>query len=73
MGYAALQIERQSVSEVLLDDIEALAEQESGSTENLNCYCVLLSDQSCAVNNNGSSKCATGPNVKCWEYNNNCN
>lgn len=39
----------------------------------LKCYCALMSDNSCAVNNNGSSVCAGGYNVKCWDYDRNCN
>lgn len=72
MAFISFKVQHRPASEILLDDIEALT-QEGGSGETLNCYCALMSDQSCAVNNNGSSKCATGPNVKCWEYNNNCN
>lgn len=54
-----------------ISDIEALARGES--EEYLKCYCALLTDSNCAVNNNGSSVCAGGNNVKCWEYNRNCN
>ena len=52
---------------------ESLAGTERALVPNLTCYCALMSDQSCAVNNNGSSVCAGGENVKCWEYNRNCN
>ncbi|GAA6368984.1 MAG: hypothetical protein IJ340_10240 [Odoribacter sp.] len=58
---------------LLLSGVEALTAGETGGGDILYCYCALMSDASCAVNNNGSSKCASGVNVKCWEYNNNCN
>ncbi len=57
---------------LFLSDVEALTAHESGG-DILYCYCALMSDANCATNNNGSSKCASGVNVKCWEYNNNCN
>ncbi|MDE6450988.1 MAG: hypothetical protein K2L23_01615 [Odoribacter sp.] len=59
-------------SALLLSGVEALTEGEVGG-DILYCYCALTSDANCAVNNNGFSKCASGVNVKCWEYNNNCN
>ena len=58
---------------LLLSGVEALTAGETGGGDILYCYCALMSDASCAVNNNGSSTCASGVNVKCWEYNNNCN
>lgn len=57
--------------------IEALANLEGDDpgmgAPYLKCYCALMSDNSCAVNNNGSSVCAGGYNVKCWDYDRNCN
>lgn len=53
-------------------NIEALANG-GESTGYIRCYCALMSDNNCAVNNNGSSVCASGDNVKCWEYDGNCN
>ena len=58
---------------LFLSDVEALTAGESGGGDILYCFCALMSDNSCAVNNNGSSKCASGVNVQCWKYNNNCN
>lgn len=58
---------------LVLSSVEALTADEGGGGDILYCYCALMSDSNCAVNNNGSSKCASGVNVKCWEYNNNCN
>lgn len=55
-----------------MDAIEALASGEDEG-DHLTCYCALMSDNNCAVNNNGSSKCASGNNVRCWEYDRNCN
>lgn len=72
MGCFTSWLQYQPVTEILLEDVEALT-KESGSGEIINCYCALMSDQSCAVNNNGSSKCVSGVKAKCWEYNNNCN
>ena len=46
---------------LFLSDVEALTAGESGG------------DILYAVNNNGASKCASGVNVRCWEFNNNCN
>ena len=60
------------MTDSMLADVEALANGEEGGA-NLTCYCALMSDQNCAVNNNGSSVCAGGENIKCWEYNRNCN
>ncbi len=57
---------------LFLSDVEALTAGESGG-DILYCYCALMSDSNCAVNNNGASKCASGVNVRCWEFNNNCN
>lgn len=55
-----------------LAGIEAIADSEPSGTY-LTCYCALTSDQNCAVNNMGSSVCAGGNNVHCWDYNRNCN
>ena len=62
-----------SILEFCLTTIESLAGTERAVVPTLTCYCALMSDQSCAVNNNGSSVCAGGENVKCWEYDRNCN
>jgi hypothetical protein len=61
------------VSDMTLENVEALAQNEDPGQVILKCYCALMSDASCAVNNNRSSVCASGVNVKCREYNNNCN
>jgi hypothetical protein len=66
-----LNSQNKNLSVGALANIEALASEEDGTS--LSCYCALMSDSSCAVNNNGSSLCASGVNVKCWEYNRNCN
>jgi hypothetical protein len=77
---AAVNVKLNSQSENLLSDlalanVEALASGETsgGGGAYLTCYCSLMSDQNCAVNNNGSSVCAGGENIRCWEYNRNCN
>lgn len=57
---------------LFLSGVEALTAGESGGVI-LYCYCAWMSDHNCAVNNNGSSVCASGVNVECWKYNNNCN
>lgn len=62
-----------AITDIILNSLEALADDESSSGEHITCYCALASDANCAVNNNGSSKCAGGTNIKCWEYNRNCN
>lgn len=57
---------------LLNSDIEALSNPESGQGgTSLTCHCSLINDESCAVDNWGRT-CATGVNVKCWEYDNNC-
>jgi hypothetical protein len=56
---------------LLIAHVEGISQGEGGP--NLTCYCALMSDQNCAVNNNGSSVCAGGQNAHCWEYNQNCN
>ena len=58
---------------VNLSLVDSFASTERALVPVLTCYCALMSDQSCAVNNNGSSVCAGGENAKCWEYNRNCN
>ncbi|SHE31908.1 hypothetical protein SAMN05444349_101143 [Bacteroides faecichinchillae] len=57
--------------DVVLNQLDALANDETG--DHITCYCALASDNNCAANNNGSSKCAGGTNIKCWEYDRNCN
>ena len=57
--------------DLLIAHVEGISRGEGGP--NLTCYCALMSDQNCAVNNNGSSVCAGGTNAHCWEYNQNCN
>lgn len=60
--------------ELLLNEIEALTNNDNGAAAAyITCYCALMSDSNCAVNNNGSNVCAGGPNIKCWDYNRNCN
>jgi hypothetical protein len=76
-AFAAVNVNLNSQSDNLLSDIslanvEALA-QEGGGGAYLTCYCALMSDANCAVNNNGSSVCAGGENIQCWNYNRNCN
>lgn len=58
-----------SVSTILMPNVEAMSNTESGASI-LTCRCSWRNDD-CAVNNNGDT-CATGYNVKCWEYDENC-
>ncbi len=78
MGCVALWTKQQPANVLFQNEIEALTREIGDGTIGdgtviLRCYCALLSDHSCAVNNNGSSVCASGVNVTCWSYNNNCN
>jgi hypothetical protein len=61
--------EKKSYNEIFT---EALADGEP-STIDLTCYCALLTDSSCAVNNHSFYACAGGVNVMCANYNSNCN
>lgn len=49
---------------------EALAQGESGIM--LVCKCSRITKQNCATNNWGAN-CAGGVNIRCWDYNLNCN
>ena len=49
---------------------EVLAQGESGIM--LICKCSKTTKQNCATNNWGT-ECAGGMNVRCWDYNLNCN
>lgn len=49
---------------------EVLAQGESGIM--LVCRCSKTTNQNCATNNWGDP-CAGGENVRCWDYNLNCN
>lgn len=73
MAYSLDKANNYSNDDLLLSEVEALAEQGESGADILYCYCALMSDSNCAVNNHGSSKCTSGANVKCCEYNNNCN
>lgn len=67
MGGVALWAKQQPANELFRNDVEALT-WETGDGDIgviIRCYCALLSDHSCAVNNNGSSVCASGVNVTC--------
>lgn len=64
----------QSLESITIEALANLEGDDSGmGAPYLKCYCALMSDNSCAVNNNGSSVCAGGYNVKCWDYDRNCN
>ena len=78
LNFQRSQADRQA-SDLTLADLEVMAidpdkDMDGGEEgEYITCYCALMSSSSCAVNNNGRNKCAGGVNVKCWEYNRNCN
>lgn len=72
VGAITVAFQTKSVNYVVNSEIEALTCEEPGQT--ITCYCAVLEDESCAVNNHTKYVCASGKNtVKCWEYGRNCN
>lgn len=61
---------KQNVS-IIEEDVESLSSGENDDVDKLECSCSLKNSQSCAVDNWGS-ECASGKNVECWRYNQNC-
>ena len=58
---------------LLSSDVEALSNTESGQGgTSLKCYC-SVKEENCAVNNWGDDIRASGVNVKCWDFHENCN
>lgn len=71
VGAITVAFQTKSVNYVVNSEIEALTCEEPGET--ITCYCALLTDESCAVNNHSKYVCASSKNnVKCWEYDGNC-
>ena len=71
VGAITVAFQTKSVNYVVNSEIEALTSEEPGET--ITCYCALLTDESCAVNNHSKYVCASSKNnVKCWEYDGNC-
>ncbi len=73
-GYTAYdQATMTDAERMLMANLEALTSGDEGGGAYIKCYCALMSDANCAVNNNGSSVCAGGENIECWNYDRNCN
>lgn len=56
---------------ISLAEAESLAPTEESDVDKLTCHCSLLYSKNCAVDNWGA-ECASGKNVHCWSYKNNC-